>query len=143
MTELPRVDLRHGSTARYLSPTTDPLSYVAGYTLCDDVSERAYQLERGGQRDKGKNCETFTPLGPWLVTPDELPGPQDIELRMTANGELRQKASTADMIFPVAETIRFVVAFALVALSNDRVAGRIQTGFGAGGRLSEPGEPLR
>ncbi|MEU0742354.1 fumarylacetoacetate hydrolase family protein [Streptomyces sp. NPDC006134] len=100
-----------GRTARYLGPTTDPLSYVAGYTLCDDVSERAYQLERGGQWDKGKNCETFTPLGPWLVTPDELPGPQDIELRLTVNGELRQKASTADMIFPVAEIIRYVSQF--------------------------------
>ncbi|MFJ3196705.1 fumarylacetoacetate hydrolase family protein [Streptomyces griseoviridis] len=101
-----------GRTARYLGPDDDPLDHVAGYALSDDVSERAFQLERsGGQWSKGKSCETFNPLGPWLVTPDEIPDPQNLTLRSWVNGEARQDSTTADMIFPVAELIRHLSQF--------------------------------
>jgi 2-keto-4-pentenoate hydratase/2-oxohepta-3-ene-1,7-dioic acid hydratase in catechol pathway len=96
-----------GRQARYLEPDEDPLSYVAGYTISNDVSERTLQLERsGGQWSKGKSCETFNPLGPWLVTADEVPDPHTRRLRTRVNGELRQDSTTADMVFGVAELIR-------------------------------------
>ncbi len=94
-----------GRTARYLETAEDALACVAGYVLSNDVSERDYQLAvSGGQWSKGKSCETFNPLGPWLVTPDELEFP--LRLRSWVNGEPRQDSSTADMIFDVARLIR-------------------------------------
>jgi 2,4-didehydro-3-deoxy-L-rhamnonate hydrolase len=94
-----------GRTARYLETAADALACVAGYVLSNDVSERDYQLAvSGGQWSKGKSCETFNPLGPWLVTPDELEFP--LRLRSWVNGEPRQDSSTADMIFDVAHLIR-------------------------------------
>jgi 2-keto-4-pentenoate hydratase/2-oxohepta-3-ene-1,7-dioic acid hydratase in catechol pathway len=94
-----------GQTARYLETAEDALACVAGYVLSNDVSERDYQLAvSGGQWSKGKSCETFNPLGPWLVTPDELEFP--LRLRSWVNGEPRQDSSTADMIFDVAYLIR-------------------------------------
>ncbi|RLL67064.1 fumarylacetoacetate hydrolase family protein [Streptomyces sp. Z26] len=100
-----------GRTARYLESDEEALAAVAGYAVAHDVSEREFQLERGGQWDKGKNCETFNPLGPWLVTPDEVPDPQALRLRLWVNGELRQDGSTAQQIFPVAEVVRHVSRF--------------------------------
>ncbi|MFE1177332.1 fumarylacetoacetate hydrolase family protein [Streptomyces sp. NPDC058773] len=100
-----------GRTARYLETDAEALAAVAGYTVAHDVSERAFQIERGGQWDKGKNCETFNPLGPWLVTPDEVPDPQNLGLRLWVNGTLRQDGTTADQIFPVAEVVRYVSRF--------------------------------
>ncbi|MEU5161041.1 fumarylacetoacetate hydrolase family protein [Streptomyces sp. NPDC020875] len=100
-----------GRTARYLGDDEDPLAYVAGYAVAHDVSERAFQLERGGTWDKGKNCETFNPLGPWLVTRDEVPDPQALRLRLRVNGELKQDGTTADQIFPVADVVRYVSRF--------------------------------
>ncbi|WKX70566.1 fumarylacetoacetate hydrolase family protein [Streptomyces sp. XD-27] len=100
-----------GSTARYLASDEAALAAVAGYAVAHDVSERAFQLERGGQWDKGKNCETFNPLGPWLVTADEVPDPQALGLRLWVNGELRQDGTTADQIFPVAQVVRYVSQF--------------------------------
>ncbi|KUJ66249.1 2-hydroxyhepta-2,4-diene-1,7-dioate isomerase [Streptomyces albus subsp. albus] len=100
-----------GRTARYLDSDRAARAAVAGYAVAHDVSERAFQLERGGQWDKGKNCETFNPLGPWLVTADEIPDPQALGLRLWVNGELRQHGSTADQIFPVAEVVRYVSRF--------------------------------
>lgn len=95
-----------GATARYLSSPADALDHVAGYTISNDVSERALQLETsGGQWSKGKSCETFNPLGPWLVTPDEIAGPQTLGLRSWVNGDARQDSSTKDMIFDVATLI--------------------------------------
>jgi 2-keto-4-pentenoate hydratase/2-oxohepta-3-ene-1,7-dioic acid hydratase in catechol pathway len=92
-----------GRTARYLDSPAEALSYVAGYVVSNDVSERAYQLdESGGQWSKGKSCETFNPLGPWLVTPDEVGDPGKLRLRSWVNGEPRQDSSTSDMIFDVA-----------------------------------------
>jgi 2-keto-4-pentenoate hydratase/2-oxohepta-3-ene-1,7-dioic acid hydratase in catechol pathway len=95
-----------GRRARYLSSPSEALSYVAGYAIANDVSEREFQLRQsGGQWSKGKSCETFNPLGPWLVTADEIPDPQTLRLRSWVNGEPRQDSSTADMIFSVATLI--------------------------------------
>jgi 2-keto-4-pentenoate hydratase/2-oxohepta-3-ene-1,7-dioic acid hydratase in catechol pathway len=95
-----------GKRARYLESPDQALEHVAGYAVSNDVSERALQLETsGGQWSKGKSCETFNPLGPWLVTADEAGDPQDLGLRSWVNGEPRQDSSTKDMIFPVAELI--------------------------------------
>ncbi|MFI6344413.1 fumarylacetoacetate hydrolase family protein [Streptomyces sp. NPDC050560] len=122
-----------GRTARYLSDDEDPLSYVAGYAVANDVSERAFQNERGGTWDKGKNCETFNPLGPWLVTADEVSDPQALGLRTWVNGELKQDGNTADQIFGVAEVIRYVSQF-MVLYPGDI----INTGTPAGVALGQP-----
>ncbi|WP_030908429.1 fumarylacetoacetate hydrolase family protein [Streptomyces sp. NRRL F-5126] len=100
-----------GRTARYLDSQEEALAHVGAYAVSNDVSERAFQLERGGQWDKGKNCETFNPLGPWLVTSDEVPDPQALAMRLSVNGETKQDGTTADMIFPVAEIVRYVSQF--------------------------------
>ncbi|WP_262699815.1 MULTISPECIES: fumarylacetoacetate hydrolase family protein [Streptomyces] len=100
-----------GRTARYLDSDEAALAAVAGYAVAHDVSERAFQIERGGQWDKGKNCETFNPLGPWLVTADEVPDPQALGLRLWVNGELKQNGNTADQIFGVAQVVRYLSQF--------------------------------
>ncbi|MEU9183141.1 fumarylacetoacetate hydrolase family protein [Streptomyces sp. NPDC048484] len=100
-----------GRTARYLGSREEALAHVAGYAVAHDVSEREFQIERGGTWDKGKNCETFNPLGPWLVTADEVPDPQALGLKLWVNGELRQDGSTSDQIFSVAEVVRYVSQF--------------------------------
>lgn len=100
-----------GRTARCLDSAEEALGYVAGYATAHDVSEREFQLERGGTWDKGKNCETFNPLGPWLVTADEVPDPQALGLRLWVNGELKQDGTTADQIFPVGEVVRYLSHF--------------------------------
>ncbi len=95
-----------GRTARYLDSPAQALDFVAGYLLSNDVTERAYQFdESGGQWSKGKSCESFNPLGPWLVTPDEISDPGKLRLRSFVNGEPRQDSSTADMVFDVAYLI--------------------------------------
>ncbi|MFF1459803.1 fumarylacetoacetate hydrolase family protein [Streptomyces sp. NPDC058330] len=100
-----------GRTARYLDSAEEALGHVAGYATAHDVSEREFQLERGGTWDKGKNCETFNPLGPWLVTADEVPDPQALGLRLWVNGELKQDGTTAEQIFPVGEVVRYLSHF--------------------------------
>jgi 2-keto-4-pentenoate hydratase/2-oxohepta-3-ene-1,7-dioic acid hydratase in catechol pathway len=101
-----------GREASCLGSDEEARAAIAGYTVAHDVSERSFQLERGGgQWAKGKNCPTFSPLGPWLVTADEVPDPQALGLRLWVNGVLRQDGSTAEQIFPVAETVRHVSAF--------------------------------
>ncbi|MFZ3470600.1 fumarylacetoacetate hydrolase family protein [Streptomyces sp. 4.24] len=100
-----------GSTARYLASAEEGLAHVGGYVLVNDVTERAFQIERGGTWDKGKNCETFTPLGPWLVTADEVPDPQVLDVKLWVNGELKQDGHTSDQIFPVGEVVRYVSQF--------------------------------
>ncbi|MDV9191838.1 fumarylacetoacetate hydrolase family protein [Streptomyces sp. SR27] len=122
-----------GRTARYLESDEDALACVAGYAVSHDVSERAFQLERGGQWDKGKSCETFNPLGPWLVTPDEIPDPGKLALRLSVNGVERQNGTTADMVFPVAEIIRYLSRF-MVLYPGDV----INTGTPAGVALGRP-----
>lgn len=89
----------------------DALSHVAGYCVVNDVSERAYQLERGGTWDKGKGCDTFGPVGPWLVTRDEIPNPQRLNLWLDLNGQRRQHGSTRTMIFSVAQIVSYVSRF--------------------------------
>ncbi|MEU2061732.1 fumarylacetoacetate hydrolase family protein [Streptomyces sp. NPDC013455] len=100
-----------GRTARYLDSAEEGLAHVAGYAVSHDVSEREFQIERGGTWDKGKNCETFNPLGPWLVTADEIADPQQLSLRLWVNGELKQDGTTADQIFPVGEVVRYLSRF--------------------------------
>lgn len=100
-----------GATARYLDSAAQGLAHVAGYVLANDVTERAFQNERGGTWDKGKNCETFTPLGPWLVTADEVADPQALDVRLWVNGELKQDGHTSDQIFPVGEVVRYLSHF--------------------------------
>ncbi|AXG78036.1 fumarylacetoacetate hydrolase family protein [Streptomyces paludis] len=100
-----------GRTARYLDSAEEGLAHVGGYAVAHDVSERAFQIERGGTWDKGKNCETFNPLGPWLVTADEVPDPQTLGLRLWVNGDPKQDGTTADQIFGVGEVVRYVSQF--------------------------------
>jgi 2-keto-4-pentenoate hydratase/2-oxohepta-3-ene-1,7-dioic acid hydratase in catechol pathway len=91
-----------GRTCRYLDSPEQALEHIAGYVVSDDVSEREFQIEvSGGQWSKGKSCETFNPLGPWLVTPDEVGNAGKLRLRSWVNGEARQDSSTEDMIFNV------------------------------------------
>ncbi|MER5742573.1 fumarylacetoacetate hydrolase family protein [Streptomyces sp. NPDC002225] len=122
-----------GRTARYLDSAEEGLAHVAGYAVAHDVSEREFQIERGGTWDKGKNCETFNPLGPWLVTADEVPDPQALSLRLWVNGELKQDGTTADQIFPVGEVVRYLSHF--MTLYPGDV---INTGTPAGVALGQP-----
>ncbi len=124
-----------GQTARYLDGPSQAASVIAGYAISNDVSEREFQLERGGTWDKGKSCETFNPLGPWLVTPDEAGDPQDLDLRLWVDGELRQDGTTKDMIFGVYEVIAYISQF-LVLEPGDVV----NTGTPAGVALGRTGE---
>jgi 2-keto-4-pentenoate hydratase/2-oxohepta-3-ene-1,7-dioic acid hydratase in catechol pathway len=99
-----------GSRARYLTKK-DAMDAVAGYCLANDVSEREFQIERSGQWTKGKSCETFGPLGPWLVTKDEISDPQKLDMWLTVNGESRQKGSTRTMIFGVEHLVWYCSQF--------------------------------
>jgi 2,4-didehydro-3-deoxy-L-rhamnonate hydrolase len=99
-----------GKTASYVSEKEAP-EVIAGYTVCHDVSERAFQLERGGQWMKGKGCPTFGPLGPWLVTPDEVGDVQNLSLWLDVNGERMQTGSTARMIFSVPFLIAYISSY--------------------------------
>jgi 2-keto-4-pentenoate hydratase/2-oxohepta-3-ene-1,7-dioic acid hydratase in catechol pathway len=100
-----------GATARYLESPAEADAVIAGYCVVNDLSEREFQLDRGGQWDKGKSCETFNPLGPWLVTPDEVGGSAVLQLRLWVNGELRQDSTTADMIFDIPYLIWYLSQF--------------------------------
>ncbi|WP_405581998.1 fumarylacetoacetate hydrolase family protein [Streptomyces sp. NBC_01190] len=122
-----------GRELRYAASHEEALAAVAGYALAHDVSEREYQIERGGQWDKGKNCETFNPLGPWLVTADEIADPQALPLKLWVNGELKQDGNTGDQIFPVAEVVRYLSQF--MTLYPGDV---INTGTPAGVALGQP-----
>ncbi|MFJ8827311.1 fumarylacetoacetate hydrolase family protein [Streptomyces sp. NPDC102467] len=122
-----------GRTARYVESQEAALACVAGYAVAHDVSEREFQIERGGTWDKGKNCETFNPLGPWLVTADEVADPQALGLKLWVNGELKQDGSTAQQIFPVAEVVRYVSQF--MTLYPGDV---INTGTPAGVAMGQP-----
>ncbi|WP_394820938.1 fumarylacetoacetate hydrolase family protein [Pendulispora albinea] len=122
-----------GKTARYLQSHAEALSCVAGYAISNDVSEREFQLERGGQWDKGKSCETFNPLGPWLVPADDVGDVQQLDLKLWVNGQLRQNLSTSDMIFPVAEVVRYVSQFLVL-----RPGDVINTGTPPGVALGQP-----
>lgn len=120
----------------------DALSCVSAYCLINDVSERAFQSERGGQWVKGKSAPTFGPIGPWLVTPDEIDDPQDLRLWLTVNGESRQNSNTNDMIFPVAEIISYMSRFMRLR-AGDIIATGTPEGVGLGmpaGNYLKPGD---
>ncbi|MEW9556123.1 fumarylacetoacetate hydrolase family protein [Nonomuraea sp. NPDC050783] len=125
-----------GRRARYLESREEALDVIAGYAVANDVSEREFQLERGGQWDKGKSCETFNPLGPWLVTADEVGDPQSLRLRLWVNGEPRQDGGTQDMIFDVAEIVRYLSRFMVLEPGDV-----INTGTPAGVAMGMPGQP--
>ncbi|MEW6391504.1 MAG: fumarylacetoacetate hydrolase family protein [Pseudomonadota bacterium] len=99
-----------GSRARYVSEA-EALGYVAGYVLINDVSERAFQIERGGTWDKGKGCDTFGPIGPWLVTSDEVGDPQNLGMWLEVNGQRKQDGSSKTMIFPISKLVSYISEF--------------------------------
>jgi 2-keto-4-pentenoate hydratase/2-oxohepta-3-ene-1,7-dioic acid hydratase in catechol pathway len=125
-----------GRSARYLDSPEEADSHIAGYVLSHDVSEREFQLERGGQWDKGKSCETFNPLGPVLVAADEIDDPQSLGLRLWVNGTLRQDGTTANMIFGIRHVVWYLSQF-MVLNPGDL----INTGTPAGVALGLPGNP--
>jgi 2-keto-4-pentenoate hydratase/2-oxohepta-3-ene-1,7-dioic acid hydratase in catechol pathway len=120
-----------GAQARYLDQVSDAAGVIAGYCVSHDVSERHFQLERGGQWDKGKSCETFNPLGPWLVTSDEVPDPQGLGLWLRVNDEKRQNGHTTNMIFPVHEVVHYLSQF-MVLEPGDVVNTGTPAGVGLG-----------
>jgi 2,4-didehydro-3-deoxy-L-rhamnonate hydrolase len=119
-----------GQAARYVS-RKDALSYVAGYCVVNDVSEREYQLERGSQWDKGKGCDTFGPVGPWLVTTDEIPNPQRLAMWLDLNGERMQTGNTRTMIFGAAEIVSYCSKF-MTLLPGDIITTGTPPGVGLG-----------
>ncbi|MDO9602873.1 MAG: fumarylacetoacetate hydrolase family protein [Rhodocyclaceae bacterium] len=119
-----------GREARYVS-VDKALSYLAGYVTFHDVSERDYQKNRGGSWDKGKGCDTFAPIGPWLVTRDEIRDPQALRVWMDVNGERRQDSNTAQMIFPVAHLISYISQF-MTLLPGDVICTGTPSGVGMG-----------
>jgi 2-keto-4-pentenoate hydratase/2-oxohepta-3-ene-1,7-dioic acid hydratase in catechol pathway len=119
-----------GRTARYV-PEERALDYVAGYLICNDVSEREYQLERSGTWDKGKGCDSFCPLGPWLVTRDEIRDPQDLDMWLDVNGERMQSGTTKTMIFGVAHLVSYVSRF-ITLLPGDIITTGTPPGVGMG-----------
>ena len=121
-----------GSTARYVSEA-DALEHVAGYCVANDVSEREYQIERGGTWDKGKGCDTFGPVGPWLVTADEVPDPQALSMWLDVNGHRWQNGSTKTMIFGVAQVVSYVSRF-MTLYPGDLIITGTPPGVGMGAK---------
>jgi 2-keto-4-pentenoate hydratase/2-oxohepta-3-ene-1,7-dioic acid hydratase in catechol pathway len=119
-----------GRPARYVEEA-DALSHVAGYLICNDVSEREYQTERGGQWDKGKGCDSFCPLGPWLVTREEITDPQNLDMWLDVNGQRMQTGSTKTMIFGVAHLVHYVSQF-MALLPGDIITTGTPPGVGMG-----------
>jgi 2-keto-4-pentenoate hydratase/2-oxohepta-3-ene-1,7-dioic acid hydratase in catechol pathway len=111
-----------GSRARYLAQER-AMDAVAGYCLANDVSEREFQIERAGQWTKGKGCETFGPIGPWLVTKDEIKDPQNLNMALTVNGEVRQKGSTKTMVFGVAHLVWYCSQFMIMEPGDVIITG--------------------
>ncbi|HYE99165.1 MAG TPA: fumarylacetoacetate hydrolase family protein [Planctomycetota bacterium] len=120
-----------GRTARYIEDKEKALDYVAGYCVSNDVSERAFQLERGGSWDKGKSAETFNPLGPWLVTKDEIPDVQNLAMSLDVNGVRRQTGSTKTMIFDVKHLVWYLSQF-MVLEAGDVITTGTPPGVGLG-----------
>ena len=125
-----------GKPAKYV-PEAEALDYVAGYCLINDLSEREYQLERGGQWDKGKGCDTFGPIGPWLVTKDQVPEVQNLRLWLEVDGHRYQDGNTRNMIFGVAQILSHLSHF--MSLQAGDV---ISTGTPAGVGLGQKPEPV-
>ena len=119
-----------GQKARYVDKA-DALKFVAGYCVVNDVSEREYQLERGGTWDKGKGCDTFGPVGPWMVTADEVKDPQGLAMWLDVNGQRRQNGTTATMIFGVAEFVAYCSRF-MTLWPGDLISTGTPPGVGMG-----------
>jgi 2,4-diketo-3-deoxy-L-fuconate hydrolase len=120
------------------------LEYIAGYAVINDVSERAFQKERGGQFVKGKSSDSFAPIGPWLVTREEVPDPQRLNLWLDVNGVRRQTGNTSDMIFSVAYLVSHLSQF-LTLMPGDVIATGTPSGVGAGCKPPEflkPGDVI-
>lgn len=121
-----------GSRARNV-PEASALDHVAGYTLCNDVSERAWQLDRGGSWSKGKSLDSFGPIGPWLVTQDEIGNPNDLNLELLVDGELMQSSTTSNMIFSIPHLVSYVSGF-MTLVPGDIIATGTPAGVGMGMR---------
>lgn len=119
-----------GNPAKYVTET-QALNHVAGYCIVNDVSERSFQIERSGQWTKGKSCDTFGPIGPWLVTPDEVPDPQALDLSLSLNGMQMQTGNTRAMIFSVARIISYLSEM-MSLLPGDVIATGTPPGVGMG-----------
>jgi 2-keto-4-pentenoate hydratase/2-oxohepta-3-ene-1,7-dioic acid hydratase in catechol pathway len=131
-----------GTKAQYVSEQ-DALRHVAGYCIVNDVSERHFQIERSGQWVKGKSCDTFAPIGPWLVTADEVPDPQALDLVCEVSGERMQNGTTRNMIFGCAFLVSYVSQF-MTLLPGDIIPTGTPAGVGLGRkRFLKPGETMR
>jgi 2-keto-4-pentenoate hydratase/2-oxohepta-3-ene-1,7-dioic acid hydratase in catechol pathway len=134
-----------GTRARYVTEDA-ALGHVAGYCVVNDLSERAYQLERGGTWDKGKGCDTFGPIGPWLVTADELPDPQNLALWLEVNGKRVQDGHTGTMVFGVAHLISYISRF-MTLEPGDIISTGTPPGVGMGQKPTpiylKPGDTMR
>jgi len=119
-----------GKKASYVSED-EAMDYVAGYVLHNDVSERAFQLERGGTWDKGKGCDSFAPLGPWLVTKDEIPNPHQLRLWLSLNSKMMQDSNTDDLIFNIPQLISYSSQF-MTLLPGDVISTGTPAGVGLG-----------
>jgi 2-keto-4-pentenoate hydratase/2-oxohepta-3-ene-1,7-dioic acid hydratase in catechol pathway len=119
-----------GTQARYVSEA-DALKHVAGYCVVNDLSEREYQLERGGTWDKGKGCDTFGPVGPWMVSADEVPDPQRLAMWLEVNGRRFQNGSTATMVFGVAHLVSYISRF-MTLYPGDLISTGTPPGVGMG-----------
>jgi 2,4-diketo-3-deoxy-L-fuconate hydrolase len=134
-----------GATARYVSEA-DALKHVAGYCVVNDISEREYQLERGGTWDKGKGCDTFGPVGPWLVTADEVADPQSLDMWLEVNGKRFQNGSTRTMVFGVAQLVSYISRF-MTLYPGDLISTGTPPGVGMGHKPAavylKPGDTMR
>ena len=134
-----------GKPAKYVS-VDKALEHVAGYCIINDVSERKFQLEGSGQWIKGKSCDTFAPIGPWLVTPDEIPDPQNLELWLEVDGHRYQHGNTANMVFGVAELVSYISRFCTLH-PGDLISSGTPSGVGLGQKPEpvylRPGQIMR
>ena len=133
-----------GTKAQYVS-VHDALKHVAGYCIVNDVSERNYQLERGGNWSKGKSADTFCPMGPWLVTADEVPDPQALALTCEVSGKIMQNGSTKNMIFACAHIVSYISHF-MTLMPGDVIPTGTPAGVGLGmkpPRFLRPGDTMR
>jgi 2,4-didehydro-3-deoxy-L-rhamnonate hydrolase len=123
-----------GTKARYVSED-QALKHVAGYCVVNDISEREYQIERGGTWDKGKGCDTFGPVGPWMVTADEVPDPQALAMWLEVNGKKVQNGSTKTMVFGVAHLVSYISRF-MTLMPGDLISTGTPPGVGMGQKPS-------
>ncbi len=134
-----------GTKCQYVSEE-DALKHVAGYTIVNDVSERHFQLERGGNWSKGKSCDTFAPIGPWLVTSDEVKDPQKLDLFCEVSGKMMQSSTTADMIFDCRKIISYI-SHMMTLMPGDVIPTGTPSGVGMGQkpepRWLQPGDVMR